>query len=175
MLPVGCVQLRLPNLNRLARKLDIDCAQAITGFDFHGGYSHPVYVKVLCCSWGISIFCRSSIPCAKEDMSSSFVLAVVVELMSLASRSDFICLKGLHLCGENSWRITHLDPMRQLSQFCQYSSTFSLAGSAGICSLFFSSSSWQRILFSFLVLMATLFVKNIKRCSLLPGKMNKQK
>lgn len=50
MLPVGCVQLRLPNLNRLARKLDIDCAQAITGFDFHGGYSHPVYVKLLCCS-----------------------------------------------------------------------------------------------------------------------------
>ncbi|KAM8799761.1 DNA repair protein complementing XP-C cells isoform 4-T4 [Eudromia elegans] len=42
MLPVGCVQLRLPNLNRVARKLDIDCAQAITGFDFHGGYSHPV-------------------------------------------------------------------------------------------------------------------------------------
>ncbi|XP_075014966.1 DNA repair protein complementing XP-C cells isoform X3 [Calonectris borealis] len=42
MLPIGCVQLRLPNLNRLARKLDIDCAQAITGFDFHGGYSHPV-------------------------------------------------------------------------------------------------------------------------------------
>ncbi|KAM6121190.1 DNA repair protein complementing XP-C cells isoform 2-T2 [Pterocles gutturalis] len=42
MLPIGCVQLRLPNLNRLARKLDIDCAQAITGFDFHCGYSHPV-------------------------------------------------------------------------------------------------------------------------------------
>uniref|UniRef100_A0A8C4XPW1 p125 n=1 Tax=Falco tinnunculus TaxID=100819 RepID=A0A8C4XPW1_FALTI len=47
MLPIGCVQLRLPNLNRLARKLDIDCAQAITGFDFHGGYSHPVYVKTV--------------------------------------------------------------------------------------------------------------------------------
>lgn len=45
MLPVGCVQLKLPNLNRVARKLNIDCAQAITGFDFHGGYSHPVYVK----------------------------------------------------------------------------------------------------------------------------------
>ncbi|KFQ52474.1 DNA repair protein complementing XP-C cells, partial [Nestor notabilis] len=42
MLPIGCVQLKLPNLNRVARKLDIDCAQAITGFDFHGGYSHPV-------------------------------------------------------------------------------------------------------------------------------------
>lgn len=42
MLPIGCVHLKLPNLNRVARKLDIDCAQAITGFDFHGGYSHPV-------------------------------------------------------------------------------------------------------------------------------------
>ncbi|NXX93320.1 XPC protein, partial [Centropus bengalensis] len=60
MLPVGCVQLRLPNLNRLARKLDIDCAQAITGFDFHGGYSHPVtdgyvvceeYKEVLLAAW----------------------------------------------------------------------------------------------------------------------------
>ncbi|KFP75860.1 DNA repair protein complementing XP-C cells, partial [Apaloderma vittatum] len=60
MLPVGCVQLRLPNLNRLARKLDIDCAQAVTGFDFHGGYSHPVtdgyvvceeYKDVLIAAW----------------------------------------------------------------------------------------------------------------------------
>ncbi|NXD11806.1 XPC protein, partial [Nothocercus nigrocapillus] len=60
MLPVGCVQLRLPNLNRVARKLDIDCAQAITGFDFHGGYSHPVtdgyvvceeYKEVLIAAW----------------------------------------------------------------------------------------------------------------------------
>ncbi|XP_075288433.1 DNA repair protein complementing XP-C cells isoform X2 [Opisthocomus hoazin] len=60
MLPIGCVQLRLPNLNRLARKLDIDCAQAITGFDFHGGYSHPVtdgyvvceeYKEVLTAAW----------------------------------------------------------------------------------------------------------------------------
>ncbi|XP_074862270.1 DNA repair protein complementing XP-C cells isoform X2 [Carettochelys insculpta] len=42
MLPIGCVQLKLPNLHRVARKLDIDCVQAITGFDFHGGYSHPV-------------------------------------------------------------------------------------------------------------------------------------
>ncbi|OXB82984.1 UNVERIFIED_CONTAM: hypothetical protein H355_001327 [Colinus virginianus] len=60
MLPVGCVQLRLPNLNRLARKLDIDCAPAVTGFDFHGGYSHAVtdgyvvceeYKEVLIAAW----------------------------------------------------------------------------------------------------------------------------
>nr|XP_013815781.1 PREDICTED: DNA repair protein complementing XP-C cells [Apteryx mantelli mantelli] len=60
MLPIGCVQIRLPNLNRVARKLDIDCAQAISGFDFHGGYSHPVtdgyvvceeYKEVLIAAW----------------------------------------------------------------------------------------------------------------------------
>ncbi|KAJ7316932.1 hypothetical protein JRQ81_003094 [Phrynocephalus forsythii] len=42
MLPIGCVQLKLPNLHRVARKLDMDCVPAVTGFDFHGGYSHPV-------------------------------------------------------------------------------------------------------------------------------------
>ncbi|KFO27438.1 DNA repair protein complementing XP-C cells isoform X1 [Fukomys damarensis] len=42
MMPVGCVQLHLPNLHRVARKLDIDCAPAVTGFDFHGGYCHAV-------------------------------------------------------------------------------------------------------------------------------------
>ncbi|XP_065543459.1 DNA repair protein complementing XP-C cells [Lathamus discolor] len=49
MLPIGCVQLKLPNLNRVAQKLDIDCAQAITGFDFHGGYSHPVIDGYVVC------------------------------------------------------------------------------------------------------------------------------
>lgn len=42
MLPVGCVHLRLPNLHRVAKKLNIDAAPAVTGFDFHGGYSHAV-------------------------------------------------------------------------------------------------------------------------------------
>uniref|UniRef100_A0A8D0HIA0 p125 n=1 Tax=Sphenodon punctatus TaxID=8508 RepID=A0A8D0HIA0_SPHPU len=60
MLPIGCVQLKLPNLHRVPRKLDIDCVQAITGFDFHGGYSHPVtdgyvvceeYKEVLIAAW----------------------------------------------------------------------------------------------------------------------------
>lgn len=47
MMPIGCVQMNLPNLHRVARKLDIDCVQAITGFDFHGGYCHPVCVRGL--------------------------------------------------------------------------------------------------------------------------------
>uniref|UniRef100_A0A3Q2XL55 Xeroderma pigmentosum, complementation group C n=1 Tax=Hippocampus comes TaxID=109280 RepID=A0A3Q2XL55_HIPCM len=42
MLPVGCVHLRLSNLHRVAKKLDMDAAPAVTGFDFHGGYSHAV-------------------------------------------------------------------------------------------------------------------------------------
>ncbi|XP_064154495.1 DNA repair protein complementing XP-C cells [Anguilla rostrata] len=60
MLPVGCAHLRLPNLHRVARKLDIDCASAVTGFDFHCGFSHPVtdgyvvceeYQEVLQAAW----------------------------------------------------------------------------------------------------------------------------
>lgn len=47
MMPIGCVQMNLPNLHRVARKLGIDCVQAITGFDFHGGYCHPVCVRGL--------------------------------------------------------------------------------------------------------------------------------
>lgn len=42
MLPVGCAHLRLSNLHRVAKKLTIDAAPAVTGFDFHGGYSHAV-------------------------------------------------------------------------------------------------------------------------------------
>ncbi|XP_034287446.1 DNA repair protein complementing XP-C cells [Pantherophis guttatus] len=49
MLPIGCVQLNLPSLHRVARKLDIDCVPAVTGFDFHGGYSHPVTEGYVIC------------------------------------------------------------------------------------------------------------------------------
>nr|XP_057940262.1 DNA repair protein complementing XP-C cells [Doryrhamphus excisus] len=49
MLPVGCVHLRLANLNRVAKKLDLDAAPAVTGFDFHGGYSHAVTDGYIVC------------------------------------------------------------------------------------------------------------------------------
>ncbi|CAH1738817.1 unnamed protein product [Aphis gossypii] len=42
MLPKGTVHLQLPGLLRVAKKLDIDCAPAVVGFDFHAGGSHPV-------------------------------------------------------------------------------------------------------------------------------------
>uniref|UniRef100_A0AAQ6A7S4 Xeroderma pigmentosum, complementation group C n=1 Tax=Amphiprion ocellaris TaxID=80972 RepID=A0AAQ6A7S4_AMPOC len=49
MLPVGCVHLQLPNLHRVARKLNLDAAPAVTGFDFHGGYSHAVTDGYIVC------------------------------------------------------------------------------------------------------------------------------
>lgn len=49
MLPIGCAHVRLPNLHRVARKLEIDCALAVTGFDFHGGYSHAVTDGYIVC------------------------------------------------------------------------------------------------------------------------------
>uniref|UniRef100_A0A182SZF6 Rad4 beta-hairpin domain-containing protein n=1 Tax=Anopheles maculatus TaxID=74869 RepID=A0A182SZF6_9DIPT len=49
MLPKKTVHLQLPALNRVCKKLRIDCAQAVTGFDFHGGSSHPVYDGFVVC------------------------------------------------------------------------------------------------------------------------------
>uniref|UniRef100_H3APK5 XPC complex subunit, DNA damage recognition and repair factor n=1 Tax=Latimeria chalumnae TaxID=7897 RepID=H3APK5_LATCH len=49
MLPVGCVHLHVPSLHKVARKLDIDCVPAVTGFDFHSGYSHPVVDGYIVC------------------------------------------------------------------------------------------------------------------------------
>ncbi|XP_007577479.1 DNA repair protein complementing XP-C cells [Poecilia formosa] len=49
MIPVGCVHLRLPNLHRVAKKLDLDAAPAVTGFDYHGGYSHAVTDGYIVC------------------------------------------------------------------------------------------------------------------------------
>eukprot|EP00106_Octopus_bimaculoides_P009917 XP_014777359.1 PREDICTED: DNA repair protein complementing XP-C cells homolog [Octopus bimaculoides] len=43
MLPGGTVHLTEPGLNRVARKLGVDCAAAMVGWDFHGGSSHPVF------------------------------------------------------------------------------------------------------------------------------------
>lgn len=49
MMPIGCVQLNLPNLHRVARRLGIDCVPAVTGFDFHKGYSHPITDGYIVC------------------------------------------------------------------------------------------------------------------------------
>uniref|UniRef100_A0A8C4T638 Xeroderma pigmentosum, complementation group C n=1 Tax=Erpetoichthys calabaricus TaxID=27687 RepID=A0A8C4T638_ERPCA len=49
MLPIGCVHLQVPNLHKVARKLEIDCAPAVTGFDFHCGFSHPVVDGYVVC------------------------------------------------------------------------------------------------------------------------------
>ncbi|XP_036332458.1 DNA repair protein complementing XP-C cells homolog, partial [Rhagoletis pomonella] len=49
MLPKKTVHLRLPGLNRICKKLGVDCAQAVTGFDFHQGACHPTYDGFVVC------------------------------------------------------------------------------------------------------------------------------
>lgn len=39
----------VPALNKVARKLNIDCAPAVVGFDFHSGWSHPVFDGFVVC------------------------------------------------------------------------------------------------------------------------------
>jgi len=44
MLPRGCVHLKnMPNLKQVCRRLKVECAAAVVGFDAHGGWSHAVY------------------------------------------------------------------------------------------------------------------------------------
>ncbi|KAF2894976.1 hypothetical protein ILUMI_11209 [Ignelater luminosus] len=49
MLPKGTVHLHLPGLNKIAKKMDIDCAPAVVGFDFHTGGSHPTFDGFVVC------------------------------------------------------------------------------------------------------------------------------
>lgn len=42
MLPIGCVHIQLPGLNKVCKKIGVDCSQAIVGFNFNGGWLHPV-------------------------------------------------------------------------------------------------------------------------------------
>ncbi|KAL0273232.1 UNVERIFIED_CONTAM: hypothetical protein PYX00_005958 [Menopon gallinae] len=49
MLPKGTVYLQIPGLNKIAKKLGIDCAPAVTGFEFHMRASHPVVDGFVVC------------------------------------------------------------------------------------------------------------------------------
>jgi len=51
MLPSGTVYIEgCPGLNSIAAKLGIDCAHAMTGFDFHGGRAHPMLEGWVVCT-----------------------------------------------------------------------------------------------------------------------------
>uniref|UniRef100_A0A1Y1MPJ7 Rad4 beta-hairpin domain-containing protein n=2 Tax=Photinus pyralis TaxID=7054 RepID=A0A1Y1MPJ7_PHOPY len=49
MLPKGTVHLQLAGLNKVARKMGIDCVPAVVGFDFHSGWNHPTYDGFVVC------------------------------------------------------------------------------------------------------------------------------
>uniref|UniRef100_A0AAG5CUT7 Rad4 beta-hairpin domain-containing protein n=1 Tax=Anopheles atroparvus TaxID=41427 RepID=A0AAG5CUT7_ANOAO len=49
MLPKGTVHLQLPGLNRICRRLRVDCAQAITGFEYRNGGCQAVYDGYVVC------------------------------------------------------------------------------------------------------------------------------
>ncbi|CAB3406075.1 unnamed protein product [Caenorhabditis bovis] len=42
MCPIGCVHLKLPGLVQIARKINKECSQAVVGWAFDGGWTHPV-------------------------------------------------------------------------------------------------------------------------------------
>ena len=50
MLPKGTVHLNLPGLNKVCKKIGVDCSVAITGFDSNGGWPYPVYDGFVVCA-----------------------------------------------------------------------------------------------------------------------------
>ncbi|KAG7190780.1 hypothetical protein KM043_006851 [Ampulex compressa] len=50
MLPIGTVHINLPGLNRIARKLNIDCAPAVVGFNFGCMGAVPAFEGFIVCS-----------------------------------------------------------------------------------------------------------------------------
>ncbi|ESO84377.1 hypothetical protein LOTGIDRAFT_132355, partial [Lottia gigantea] len=49
MLPGGTVHLQVQGLNRIAKKLGIDCVAAMVGWDYHGGFSHALLEGFVVC------------------------------------------------------------------------------------------------------------------------------
>jgi xeroderma pigmentosum group C-complementing protein len=49
MLPIGTVHLQLPGLNKVCKKIGVDCSTAIVGFDSNGGWPYPVYDGFIVC------------------------------------------------------------------------------------------------------------------------------
>lgn len=42
MLPIGCAHIPIKDIHKVAKRLNIDCAAAMIGWDFAGGHCHPV-------------------------------------------------------------------------------------------------------------------------------------
>ncbi|KAJ8046378.1 DNA repair protein complementing XP-C cells-like [Holothuria leucospilota] len=49
MLPKGTVHLKIPGLNKVANKLDIDCAPAMMGWEFHKRFACPILDGFVVC------------------------------------------------------------------------------------------------------------------------------
>lgn len=49
-LPPGTVHIRLPRVFNVAKRLEIDYAPAMVGFEFRNGRSYPIYDGIVVCS-----------------------------------------------------------------------------------------------------------------------------
>uniref|UniRef100_A0A3Q0KD76 Putative dna repair protein xp-C / rad4 n=1 Tax=Schistosoma mansoni TaxID=6183 RepID=A0A3Q0KD76_SCHMA len=56
MLPIGCAHLCLSGIQYIARKLGIDCAEAVVGWTFHGsGWAHPNIKGYVVCKESVPV------------------------------------------------------------------------------------------------------------------------
>ena len=52
-----CASELRPGLNRLARRLNIDCVAAMVAWEFHSGFSHPMCVMLLQLTKQLLLYC----------------------------------------------------------------------------------------------------------------------
>lgn len=56
MCPIGAVHLKLPGLIQISRKLKKECVQAVVGWDFSGGATHPVMDGAIVLEEDVDVF-----------------------------------------------------------------------------------------------------------------------
>lgn len=74
MLPIGCVHIRLPGIQHIAKRLEIDAAPAMVGWTFHkAGWAHPEYDGFVVCREVVPIL----VDAWREERMSAAVAAAV--------------------------------------------------------------------------------------------------
>ena len=80
-LPPGTVHIRLPRVFSVAKKLEIDYAPAMVGFEFRNGRSYPIYDGIVVCSEFKDVILEVGISqCSSQDNKDGKFLTICNKL-----------------------------------------------------------------------------------------------
>lgn len=80
-LPPGTVHIRLPRVFSVAKKLEIDYAPALVGFEFRNGRSYPIYDGIVVCSEFKDVILEVGISqCSSQDNKDGHFFTICNQL-----------------------------------------------------------------------------------------------